>query len=83
MITFSGVVSTYAGTGQAGYINGNKMSAQFNYIQGITVDKYGNFYLAESGNHVIRMISNTGIVSTYMGGGAGFVDGNGNINLQK
>jgi hypothetical protein len=82
-ITLSVDVSTYAGNGIRGYVNGNLMAARFNFLNGITVDKFGNFYLADCFNHVIRMISNTGIVSTFAGGRAGSDDGYGNISLQK
>jgi hypothetical protein len=61
------------------------MAARFNWINGIAFDKYGNLYIADTINHVIRKISNTGVVTTYAGmlpgmNVAGFDDGNGNIN---
>jgi hypothetical protein len=84
-ITFSGDVRTYAGNGMPGYVNGNLKDARFNFINGIIMDKFGNLYIADSHNHVVRMISNTGVVSTYAGmfpwkNVPGFVDGDGNIN---
>jgi hypothetical protein len=64
------------------------MAARFNQINGITVDTYGNFYIADTDNHVVRKISNAGVVSTFAGmlpgmNGRGFNDGDGNFNLQK
>jgi hypothetical protein len=87
-ITFSGDVRIYAGNGIPGYINGNLIGARFKGINGITFDEYGNLYIADTSNNVIRKISNTGFVSTYAGmlpglNARGFDDGNGNINLQK
>jgi hypothetical protein len=77
-------VLTYGGGTFAGYVNGNLMAARFNDINGITVDKHGTFYIADTANHVIRRISK-GIVSKYAGvrSKPGFDDGNGNNNLQK
>jgi sugar lactone lactonase YvrE len=61
-------VSTIAGNGQAGYVNGTT-NARFNYPRGICRDRYGNIYVADSWNHRIRKIDATGNVSTYAGGG--------------
>lgn len=70
-------VSTYAGTGSPGYVNGDTSLAQFNKPFGICLDQEGNLYLADAYNHCIRKISSDGIVSTYAGTGqAGYQDGN-------
>ncbi|MCD4729587.1 MAG: hypothetical protein K8R74_03225, partial [Bacteroidales bacterium] len=63
------IVSTIAGTGIAGYQNGNASEAQFNYPRGICLDDTGNIYIGDSWNHRIRKISIDGIVSTWAGGG--------------
>ena len=49
-------VSTVAGALVPGYVDGNGAVARFNSPQGIAVDKAGNLYVAEAGNHVIRKI---------------------------
>jgi len=46
-ITPAGMVSTIAGTGAIGYINGVASSATFNNPVGIAVDATGNIYVAE------------------------------------
>lgn len=67
-------VSTFAGSGVSGHVDGPLAQARFSNPMGITADDQGNFYLAD--NHLIRKISATGIVSTYAGSGMrGNLDG--------
>jgi len=69
-------VTTYAGTGSPGFVNGDTSIAQFNNPFGICIDQEGNLYLADAYNHCIRKISTEGMVSTYAGTGqAGYLDG--------
>ena len=63
-ITPEGLVSTVAGTGSIGRLNGPEKVASFHNPTGISIDNSGNLYVADAGNHQIRMISNKGIVST-------------------
>ena len=66
--------SIYAGS-SSGLTNGAVTSARFRNPVGIAVDTNGDIYVADTGNHAIRKISNS-VVSTYAGfGGSGFVDG--------
>ncbi len=68
-------VSTFAGTGTSGLVNGPVATARFNFNYGICSDSAGNIYVADAFNHCIRKISN-GVVSTVAGNGfAGDVDG--------
>lgn len=67
---FNGTVSTIAGSGIDGYLDGPAGTARFNYPRGIDVDANGNIYVADSWNHRIRKIDGmTYEVSTYAGGG--------------
>ncbi|MBE0647325.1 MAG: T9SS type A sorting domain-containing protein [Bacteroidales bacterium] len=69
-------VTTYAGTGSPGFVNGDTSVASFNRPFGICIDPEGNIYLADAYNHVIRKIGVDGIVSTFAGSGtAGYLDG--------
>jgi hypothetical protein len=69
-------VTTYAGTGSPGFVNGDTSIASFNKPFGICIDQSGNLYLADSYNNCIRKIGIDGIVSTYAGSGtAGYLDG--------
>jgi sugar lactone lactonase YvrE len=84
-ITPAGVVSTFAGTGIAGYRNGAATSANltgsadslsmFNNPQGVCVDASDNVYVADRGNNVIREILTTGRTKTIAGNKVkGFID---------
>lgn len=72
-----GTVTTIAGDGNAGYVDGPAANAEFYAPQGLALDASGNLYVADFGNNVIRKITADGAtVSTYAGNGyAGFVDG--------
>src|SRR4051812_36817581 len=76
------VVSTYAGTGAAGLVNGNVVSAQFNQSFGMCLDNSGNIFVADKGNNCIRKITAAGVVSTYAGStAAGYNDGQDSVAL--
>ncbi|GAA4367897.1 hypothetical protein GCM10023185_40170 [Hymenobacter saemangeumensis] len=62
-------VSTVAGTGMAGNVNGPAAAAQFNQPYGVASDSAGNVYVAEPNHHLIRKISPQGMVSTLAGSG--------------
>lgn len=71
------MVTTYCGNGSPGLVNGPVHSAKFNQPFGMCIDKTGNLYVADAGNHCIRKIS-SGVVSTLAGSGAmGWKDGDG------
>jgi sugar lactone lactonase YvrE len=67
-ITPAGVVSTLAGTpGVAGSADGTGSAAQFDGPQGIGTDSFGNVFVADSFNNLIREITPAGVVSTLAG----------------
>jgi sugar lactone lactonase YvrE len=79
-ISPDGRVSTLAGhAGEAGGTDGAGDTARFNGIGGLAVDRAGNVYVAETGNHTIRKITANGVVTTIAGsaGQAGATDGTG------
>ena len=73
----NGTVSTLAGGAQAGAADGKGQSAQFNGPLGIDVDKQGNVFVADAGNHRLRIILPDGAVTTLAGSTAGYQNGQG------
>lgn len=68
-ITPQGVVSTIAGSGIQGTEDGLGAAATFFYPSGVLVADDGNIYVSDLGNHKIRKIDDTGLVSTVAGSG--------------
>ncbi len=76
----NGTISTVAGTGgSSGYSGDGKAatSAQMLGPSGVAVDSAGNIYIADTGNHVIRMVSTSGTISTIAGNNTGGYSGDG------
>lgn len=67
----SGLVSVIAGTGAAGFAGdgGPATSAQLNAPEGLAIDTQGNIYIADTGNHRIRMIGPDAVIGTIAGTG--------------
>ncbi|HEX6432148.1 MAG TPA: hypothetical protein VF008_30865 [Niastella sp.] len=51
-----GTVTTIAGNGTPGYVNGEGSKARFNMPWGITINKNGTMYMVEANNHAVRKI---------------------------
>ncbi len=76
----SGIVTTVAGTGTAGYSGdgGPAISATLNNPQGICIDAANNIYFVDRNNNCIRKISSTtGNISTIAGNGTPGSSGDG------
>ena len=70
-----GRVSTFAGSGQRGFADGQQDGAHFNAPTSVALGPRGELYIADYGNHRIRVIEN-GRVSTLAGTGVdGYADG--------
>jgi serine/threonine-protein kinase len=78
MVTASGVVTTFAGSGAAGAVDATGIAASFSAPSAISIDIAGNLYVADRGNNKIRFVSATRVVSTWAGTGtAGALDATG------
>ncbi|MGC1870209.1 MAG: Ig-like domain repeat protein [Acidobacteriaceae bacterium] len=66
----TGIISTVAGTGVAGYTSDNvpATTAELNHPTGIAVDLAGNLYISDSGNNLIREVNHSsGVITTIAG----------------
>ncbi|MCL2726048.1 MAG: SMP-30/gluconolactonase/LRE family protein [Polyangiaceae bacterium] len=72
-------VSTLAGSGTSGLIDGTGANAAFNNPEGITIDANGNLFVADRANNTIRKVTPGGDVTTIAGqqGMIGDTDGPG------
>jgi hypothetical protein len=59
-----GTVTTLAGGGVTGAIDGAAVDAQFNTPCGVAVDATGAVLVADTGNSLVRLVSPSGIVTT-------------------
>jgi sugar lactone lactonase YvrE len=79
-VTPQGVVTTLAGDGQTGFLDGTGTQARLNFPHGLTVDGMHNVYFVEHSGSRLRKISTNGYVSTLAGdGGGGYLDGTGTM----
>ncbi|MES2386632.1 MAG: T9SS type A sorting domain-containing protein [Bacteroidota bacterium] len=72
-ITLSGVVSTIAGNGTSGNMDGTGTAATFDFLENLAVDASGNIFVSDG--LYIRKITPAGVVSKFAGNGV-----HGNVN---
>ncbi|MGC9194890.1 MAG: hypothetical protein ACP5IL_05465, partial [Syntrophobacteraceae bacterium] len=75
----SGIISTVAGNGTAGYSGdgGAATSAQLSQPGGVTVDYLDNIYIADTANERIRKVDPSGDITTVAGTGTAGYSGDG------
>ncbi|MEO5776965.1 MAG: T9SS type A sorting domain-containing protein [Flavobacterium sp.] len=69
-ITPSGDVTTFAGSGSIGTVDGVGTAASFKYPDGGVFDSQNNLFISDQSNHKIRKITPDGTVSTFAGSGS-------------
>ncbi len=74
-IDLSGNVTTLAGGDGAGFADGLRSAAKFDWPQDVAVDRTGVVYVADPLNDRIRKIDAMGNVTTLAGGVTGYADG--------
>jgi len=82
LVSPEGEVTTLAGPLKAGYAagyaDGPAAEAKFNGPRSVAVDGAGNIYVADTGNHCVRVVSPDGQVTTLAGAKEpGYADGQG------
>ena len=79
MVNPSGVITTVAGALEAGFSGdgGLAIRARFDTPRGLVADSLGNLYIADRGNHRVRMINPAGVITTVAGSGQFASDGDG------
>src|SRR6516164_9504242 len=76
----SGVITTCAGSGEAGYFGdgSSAAAARLNEPYGIAVDRAANVYIADRHNHCVRRVDGaSGVITTFAGNGTSGSAGDG------
>ena len=70
-IDTNGIITTIAGTGEAGFSgdDGPAVEAQLDGPTNVSMDAEGNIYISDLRNHRIRRIDSQGIITTVAGNG--------------
>lgn len=82
----AGRISTVAGDGRPGYggDGGAAREARLDSPAGVAVDRDGNLYIADTGNHRVRLVGRDGVIRTIAGDGtAGFAGDGGPAHLAR
>jgi sugar lactone lactonase YvrE len=68
-ISASGIITTVAGNGTAGYMGdgGAATAAQLNQPSDVAIDAAGNLYIADKANNRVRKVTSSGTITTYAG----------------
>jgi hypothetical protein len=79
----TGIITTVAGTGTAGYVaaqdGGAATNASLSLPRNVAVDGAGNLYISDWGNKRIRKVTAAGIITTVAGNGISGYSGDGGL----
>jgi sugar lactone lactonase YvrE len=81
VVNGAGIINTFAGTGTSGYSGdgGSAVAARIANPWGIAFDPWGNLYIADHSNRVVRRVDRTGVISTVAGTPGGGLSGDGRL----
>ncbi len=73
----AGIITTIAGSGKGNFRGdgGPAVEAELHGPTGVTVDRVGNLYIADTDNHRIRRVDSKGTITTVAGSGTGGLSG--------
>jgi sugar lactone lactonase YvrE len=71
MVDTAGNIHTVAGNHVGGFSGdgGSATSAQISFVEGVLADRFGNFYIADTGNLRVRKVDSSGTINTFAGDG--------------
>jgi sugar lactone lactonase YvrE len=74
-----GIIQTVAGNGTSAFSGDNGAAARASLSEpfGVAVDASGNLYIADTSNHRIRKVDNSGVIATVAGNGTESFSGDG------
>jgi len=80
-VNASGIISSFAGSGAAGSTGdgGAATAAALSYPSGLSIDIYGNVFIADQGNNNIRVVNTAGKIDRVAGTTVGGFDGDGGM----
>jgi hypothetical protein len=75
----TGIISTVAGNGSAGYSGDGSSAVTAKLVQprSVFISKRGNLYIADYGNNVVRVVTPDGVIHTVAGNGLTGYSGDG------
>jgi uncharacterized protein (TIGR03437 family) len=75
----NGIITTVAGNGNSNFTGdgGPAISASLSYAEDAVIDVYGNMFIADSGNNIIRKVDLNGVITTVAGTGRAAYSGDG------
>jgi streptogramin lyase len=81
----TGVITTVAGDGTPGYTgnSGQANFAELNSPFGVAVDAYGDLFIADAGNNVVREVINSTISTIAGNGSAGYTGDHGSATVAE
>jgi uncharacterized protein (TIGR03437 family) len=80
----NGIITTVAGNGNSNFTGDGGLAtvASLSYAEDAVIDVYGNMFIADSGNNVIRKVDLNGVITTVAGTGRAAYTGDGGAATQ-